>query len=259
MSAVTISEEPDDIITPPLSSEYRPTRPSHLLRKSISNKRLHGRASVSPLMTASSSTSSPLPRLNLGQSHSDENAPTAPIPTAALIDQIQDWISAERAKVHERRERRHQRRSQRTAASASSADEAPGVERTASPLSSTNESLNALEKLLQQASVRGAASARRSSTPVTRRRSLIPVGAASDTEYASDGEPMVPGCEEWLGTPEELGEGAFKLEVLKLAHTLKCKGWRKVDLERSDEVEIGRISGALTNAVSLRPFLWDAV
>jgi choline kinase len=74
--------------------------------------------------------------------------------------------------------------------------------------------------------------------------------ATSDTEYASDGDALVPGCEEWLKIPEEIGMDGFKREVLKLTHTLRCKGWRRVDLERYKEVGISRISGALTNAVS---------
>ena len=78
-------------------------------------------------------------------------------------------------------------------------------------------------------------------------------GPSSDTEYTSDGDAVVPGCEEWLQIPEEIGLDAFKLEVLKLAHTLRCKGWRRVDLARSRDVGISRISGALTNAVPLPP------
>jgi choline kinase len=41
----------------------------------------------------------------------------------------------------------------------------------------------------------------------------------------------------------------FKLEILKLAHTLKLKGWRGIPFEYCDEVEVERLSGALTNAV----------
>lgn len=41
----------------------------------------------------------------------------------------------------------------------------------------------------------------------------------------------------------------FKLEILKLAHTLHVKGWRGIPFEISDKIEVSRLSGALTNAV----------
>lgn len=42
---------------------------------------------------------------------------------------------------------------------------------------------------------------------------------------------------------------AFKSEILRLAHTLKLKGWRRVPMELSSEIDVSRLSGALTNAV----------
>lgn len=41
----------------------------------------------------------------------------------------------------------------------------------------------------------------------------------------------------------------FKSEIVRLTHTLKLKGWRRVPAERSHELEVKRLSGALTNAV----------
>ena len=71
----------------------------------------------------------------------------------------------------------------------------------------------------------------------------------SDTEATPEGDVLIPECEVTLEIPEEIGWDAFKSEVLKLAHTLRCKGWRRIALERYQEVEVSRISGALTNAV----------
>jgi choline kinase len=42
---------------------------------------------------------------------------------------------------------------------------------------------------------------------------------------------------------------AFKNEILKLTHTLRLKGWRRVPLDAANEVNVDRLSGALTNAV----------
>ena len=41
----------------------------------------------------------------------------------------------------------------------------------------------------------------------------------------------------------------FKSEILRLAHTLRLKGWRRIPLERGDDIDVQRLSGALTNAV----------
>jgi len=41
----------------------------------------------------------------------------------------------------------------------------------------------------------------------------------------------------------------FKYEIVRLAHTLKVKGWRQVPMEKSHEIDVERLSGALTNAV----------
>lgn len=41
----------------------------------------------------------------------------------------------------------------------------------------------------------------------------------------------------------------FKFEIVRLTHTLRLKGWRRVLLEFSSEIRVQRLSGALTNAV----------
>lgn len=41
----------------------------------------------------------------------------------------------------------------------------------------------------------------------------------------------------------------FKYEIVRLTRTLKLKGWRRVSLDKSGEISVERLSGALTNAV----------
>ena len=41
----------------------------------------------------------------------------------------------------------------------------------------------------------------------------------------------------------------FQYEILRLTHTLRLKAWRRLPLERSEDIEVERLSGALTNAV----------
>lgn len=100
-------------------------------------------------------------------------------------------------------------------------------------------------------------------------------GGSSDTEY-HDGDVVVPSCDVVLdnsktmsysgGTAdssistvtlstskraekERKAWSTFKCEIVRLAHTLRLKGWRRVPLERGGEIEVERLSGALTNAV----------
>jgi choline kinase len=106
--------------------------------------------------------------------------------------------------------------------------------------------------------------------PSSRRMSR---NASSDTEYF-DGDVIVPSCDVVLDNSKTLsytGGGAasdpilatsgkrsekegnawttFKSEILRLAHTLRLKGWRRVYLESGADIEVERLSGALTNAV----------
>lgn len=94
---------------------------------------------------------------------------------------------------------------------------------------------------------------------------------SSDTEY-QDGDALVPTAEVFLDNSKTLSyfggaadiesdhnnpskraakEGwlTFKHEILRLAHTLRLKGWRRVPLHRGGDIDVERLSGALTNAV----------
>ncbi|KAI5195367.1 kinase-like protein [Aureobasidium subglaciale] len=95
-------------------------------------------------------------------------------------------------------------------------------------------------------------------------------GQSSDTEY-HDGDALVPSAEAWLDntktlasagggadpaeSTESLGLGtrqawsSFKYEIVRLTHTLRIKGWRRVPMDMSNECTVERLSGALTNAV----------
>ncbi|KAF5011757.1 hypothetical protein FDECE_2152 [Fusarium decemcellulare] len=99
-------------------------------------------------------------------------------------------------------------------------------------------------------------------------------GASSDTDYA-DGDAIVPSCDAWLdnsktmsyagggASTDDLTSGAtdskadkerenwlnFKNEIIRIAHTLRLKGWRRVPLGGGDKISVERLSGALTNAV----------
>ncbi|KAI0839601.1 kinase-like protein [Hypoxylon sp. FL0890] len=97
--------------------------------------------------------------------------------------------------------------------------------------------------------------------------------ASSDTEY-HDGDVLVPSCDAVLDNSKTLGYSGgkptstddlsilskkeekerrawitFKNEIIKLTHTLRLKGWRRVPLDSGEKIDVTRLSGALTNAV----------
>ncbi|KAL9590368.1 MAG: hypothetical protein Q9203_000839 [Teloschistes exilis] len=96
-------------------------------------------------------------------------------------------------------------------------------------------------------------------------------GISSDTDYP-DVDSRVPSADVILDNSKTLsytgGAGSsqsslhdpmarkeaaawvhFKNEIVRLAHTLKLTGWRRIPLERGTEIDVERLSGALTNAV----------
>ncbi|WDK18122.1 choline/ethanolamine kinase [Colletotrichum graminicola] len=102
-------------------------------------------------------------------------------------------------------------------------------------------------------------------------RSLLHRTASSDTDYVGD-DVVVPTCDAVLDNSKTLsysGGGkstddltlghkaddkekawaTFKNEIVRLTHTLKIKGWRRVPLDSGNSVIVQRLSGALTNAV----------
>ena len=92
--------------------------------------------------------------------------------------------------------------------------------------------------------------------------------ASSDTDYL-DGDAVVPSADVVLDNSKTLGYSGgeadsqpdsrkrglkekedwlhFKKEIVRLAHTLRLKGWRRVSLDRGGEINVERLSGALTN------------
>lgn len=137
---------------------------------------------------------------------------------------------------------------------------------------------NILERTMSLKSNESSPRKRRSShghklSSIMKRGSVV----SSDTDYFDGAEDLVPSCEAILdnsktmaysgGGAEPLSEGVdssqasrsskkereawatFKYEIVRITHTLRLKGWRRVPLDQSNEIEVTRLSGALTNAV----------
>jgi len=111
---------------------------------------------------------------------------------------------------------------------------------------------------------------RQSSKRLLRKSSTI---VSSDTEY-QEPDIDVPSAEVVLDNSKTLGLSGgmasseldltntkkraakekeawlhFKHEIVRLTHTLRLKGWKRLPLDRSGDTDVERLSGALTNAV----------
>ena len=205
-----------------------------------------------------------------------------------LINQVAEWLEHERSKKeHRRARRRHSRRKPsvseaKETGDASSPEQSTRLYRTTSIDSQASDvSLDRLQKIIDDSMSYFGLSAFSHHGPrlhprrhSKKRAATLQRAASSDTEY-HDGDVLVPGCDGVLDNSKTLSytggkasaaeEGAsvsskreekerkawgqFKGDVLRLTHTLRIKGWRRVPLDHNDSIEIERLSGALTNAV----------
>ena len=199
-----------------------------------------------------------------------------------LIDQVQQWIKAERAKQAQHKGKRHHFHRHRGKGETDAS--APDATTDHNDLGDSTESfdLDQLQNIIQHnlKSERRSRYSRNRSPNATRRKSslgkLRKASSASDTDYVEN-ELLVPSCDvvldnsktlsytggasddSGLSSADELERSVsyrdrdawalFKFEVVRLSHTLRLKGWRRVPMEWSNEIHIQRLSGALTNAV----------
>lgn len=253
--------------------------------KSASSYRLAGR--LPNCANCASSGSKPLPSGLEGNAASNEDQePSEQQDTdhyEHLVDQISTWIKQKREKRHTRKEarasRRHQRKVERDHdQSDADIDAAESEPRRDSDASDESLDLTALEQIVKQNLHIRKASVRRGSMLKSKHsvRKLFrkQSGSATDTE-SLENDVHVPACDVVLDNSKTLAYSGgasdysddddelkrvsshrdqdawakFKFEIVRLAHTLRVKGWRKVPLEMSFGIEVQRLSGALTNAV----------
>ncbi|KAF2265156.1 kinase-like protein, partial [Lojkania enalia] len=257
-------------------------------RASVSGKRLSGRPSIERLGSAARQAIAGNPSLSsLISDDSDPPASAAQHGRAheSLLKQVQSWLKDEKARRTARKAKRKASSKDASQATKSHEDTAAGTdvtpsrERRGSGSSEGSVALenlaNILEKSLSLKSSEKAPRRRRSSyrlSAMLKRHSA----ASSDTEYFDSVDQLVPSCDAVLDNSKTLAYGGgapepgvkeaglsrqnslnrdreawstFKYEIVRLAHTLKLKGWRRVPLELSNAVGVERLSGALTNAV----------
>ncbi len=255
---------------------------------SVGRKRLSGRLSTEALSLhkqkltdSNSSLPALLPESSpeaLTHSHSaHEN----------LLKQIGTWLKRERNRRHVRRAKRKSLRHEpheqddhgATRDSESTGlDEADGSgDRRGSESSEEGSAaLDQLAQILESAlSIKPAEAKKRiphlrKASGGLKRHSAI----STDSDYFESIDQLVPSCDAVLDNSKTLSYcvdeskldsthensesrafkeqeawSRFRFEILRIAHTLKLKGWRKVPMEQSNEISVQRLSGALTNAV----------
>jgi choline kinase len=205
-----------------------------------------------------------------------------------LIKQVSAWLKHEKARRTARRAKRKTTTSEapRDTDTNERADTderthtRPSLERRPSDSSEGSVALehlaNILERTLSMKSTEGSPRKHRHSTSQKLASIMKRHSTASDTDY-HDGGDAVPSCDVVLDNSKTMAYGAggaeseeganneegagqnsskekeawasFKYEIVRIAHTLKLKGWRRIPLDQSSQIEVERLSGALTNAV----------
>jgi choline kinase len=199
-----------------------------------------------------------------------------------LLTQVAEWLQAEKAK---RAAKKAQRQGLLGSIPPTPDEDGMAIRPDSRDSSQGDLSLEKLQRILEDNMTNefGPSPSASSSVVGSRRGSVqrrpskkLTRTASSDTEY-HDGDVIVPTCDVVLDNSKTLSYGAsgtltpgsepdlakltkkaererkawstFKTEILKLAHTLRLKGWRRIPLENGDDIEVERLSGALTNAV----------
>lgn len=195
-------------------------------------------------------------------------------PQLGLFNQVAEWLEHEKTRRKARKARRAEATKDATDPTSTTEHDPPNE----SPSSGGSFSLDMLEKILVQYAGPGTGHGLGSFQPIrrsTRRRPKgLRRGSASESE-ATDLEAPVPSVEAVLdnsktlaytcssAADEDVADGSsaskrakdreawnkFRTDIVRLAHTLQLRGWRKVPMELAEDVEVARLSGALTNAV----------
>lgn len=260
----------------------RVSEPRQFRAKGPSSKRLSGRRSHNPSI---SSLHSIVEKGDGGLPQDDDEDKSTDhdhhLFNSGLVGQVTSWIREERAKRHARKSTRGSRTDRNGVDHAEGEHDDHGHNRRGSASSMESVDLSKLEQIIKESLSFDRSSKRRGSVLFPRKRPSVKDlhrasssrgGASSDTDY-HEGDVLVPSAEAWLDNTKTLaytGGGAsessdnltltetsksrdawatFKYEIVRLTHTLRLKGWRRVPMEMSSEIEVERLSGALTNAV----------
>lgn len=250
---------------PHLPKTYRAPSGRRLSGRPASCKSSMSEESLQPAADATASSS--------GHHHSHRHQYYA----EKLLSQVSDWLEHEKQKHASRRLKPSRRKSKSPPHQDPSAPARPARARADSVDSQTSDvSFEKLEHILRDSLASlGLTSVPQHAPKFLRRRRTnskpsLQRAASSDTEYL-DGDAIVPSCDAWLDNSKTLSYSGgaastddllgaqgdknkqcwltFKNEIIRIAHTLRLRGWRRVPLGAGDDIDVERLSGALTNAV----------
>lgn len=285
-TGVTIFDEPETIepvrldaydggVSPTLVGSQSPK----FHRASMSGKKMTGRPAFN---RAGSSTSlvQPMSYLSLDRAESEPAGTPAESKTPDLrtvLSQVIEWLQEEKERRQKHRLHRHhlhphhrrtpsQPREDKSDEGTADNEADLALEKLEHILSGfTSSSLSSLSRLSHKSS---SSLARKGSIAKKFKRGSV-VPASSDTEFFGD-DILVPNVEAYLdnsktmaftgGAPDlDTNDNSkrkdyehwirFKQDIVRLTHTLKIKGWRRIPIERAQDIDVVRLSGALTNAV----------
>ena len=196
-----------------------------------------------------------------------------------VLDQVADWLQQEKAKRSKKTKKKKRRHVEKHIAPDEDDDEDESEQPGEEPTGGDSElDLGSLEGILA-----GYMKSSTGTTPkiLSRKPSLLSrkgsiakkfkrnsvVPQSSDTEFFGD-EVMVPNVEANLDNSKTLAytggsdddttsdQGndkakkkdvkhwkTFKKDILRLTHTLRLKGWRRIPMEQGGELEVSRLSG----------------
>ncbi|KAK4939544.1 hypothetical protein LTR66_014995, partial [Elasticomyces elasticus] len=277
--AVSIAPNPSTISPLMLGSQKdvdlfeleRQSSPRQLRAKGPFTKRRSSKLSVSLANQSRESLVESLKSAQTEEEHSHYHAHHK-----SLVEQVTTWMKAEQHKRAQKKAKRNQARGV-TSVSHNPVDGPSTSSERRGSASSEDISFGTLEQILKE-SLSLSPRFRRRPGSLRRKTSVRKLMknasstnlASSDTEYY-DGDVLVPSTDAWLDNSRTLaytGGAAtpsddlrrsqtkdkeawdrFKYEIVRLTHTLRLKGWRRVPMDASENIEVERLSGALTNAV----------
>ncbi|KAI1483398.1 kinase-like protein [Daldinia eschscholtzii] len=256
-------------------------RPPMLDHNSSSRTSLLSQTSLEPQSSHTSSQSPHHTPQDGGRSHSHSHHHHHQLDR--FVAQVSDWLEHERVKKQNRRSRKVHSSRRKCAKDDTDKTDTQQPSKRSRAYSIDSESSDVSFERLQKIVDDGMSALGLHGIPhhspklgkKPRRRSVtIQRTISSDTEY-HDGDILVPSCDAILDNSKTLGYSGgkpsstddvssfssrreekerrawitFKNEIIKLAHTLRLKGWRRVPLDSGESIDVTRLSGALTNAV----------
>ncbi|KAJ5491336.1 hypothetical protein N7539_002903 [Penicillium diatomitis] len=237
------------------------------------------RPPIQPLQSVASGLSSQSSVKNDSHlTNRSEQAPKEEEEHLNLFHQVSEWLEHEKIRRRNRKARRAEAAAEAGVTGTDTARDSEETSMEESPrCSESTFSLDKLEKILLQYSGTHKKDSLSSLLPVKRtgRRRLkgLRRGSASESEF-TDVEAPVPSVEAILDNSKTLaytGGAAeeesiesssssrrlkdqeawltFKRDIVRIAHTMQLRGWRRVSMEAAGDIKVIRLSGALTNAV----------